>query len=209
MVTLTEDSRWLVGDAVPEPAEGIYWAGERVLMPVAEVCRQAMISLSLRSKLLRAAVISTARSRWGPSAGTPWQPTDAAFDPERPAVERLCGHRFWERLTALGAGLHLAIPGQDVAATVDLVAQFQDGGLGVMAVWPGGPEVAQQVAPWIELGAAVAALADAQLPVARAIVICATGEGLKLESRTGDEALGEWVTALDLQRTMLRHGLAR
>lgn len=209
MVTL--DSGWLVGDAIPEPAEGLYWAGERltglVLMPVSAIVGEALGAAqpAPRCKLRRSAAISYARSRWGPAAGQPWAASAAVFDPVRPAVERLLGHPFWDRLEAIGAGVHLGVLRHDAAVTADLVVRFADGGHGVLAVWS---EPVPPLAAWADLGAAAAALSDAQLPLTKAVVVWAMDDKLQLEARPVDAAIGSWLEALDLARTMRRHGLS-
>lgn len=127
------------------------------------------------------------------------------FDPVRPAVERLLGHSFWDRLEAIGAGVHLGVLRHDAAVTADLVVRFADGGHGVLAVWS---EPVPPLAAWADLGAAAAALSDAQLPLTKAVVIWAMNDKLQLEARPVDAAIGSWLEALDLARTMRRHGLS-
>jgi hypothetical protein len=205
---VTFEGEWLVGDAIPEPAEGLYWAGERltgrVLMPVSAIVGEALGAAqpAPRCKLRRAAAIGYARSRWGPAAGQAWAPTAAMFDSVRPAVELLIGHGFWDRLEVLGAGVHLAVRQHDAAVTTDLVVRFADGGRGVMAVWS---EPVPPLAAWADLGAAVAALSDAGLPLAKAVVIWSLDDRVRLEAKAADDALAAWVDALDLAHTMRRH----
>lgn len=65
-------------------------------------------------------------------------------------------------------------------------------------------------APWAEMGAAVAAFADAGIPVAKAIVIWVQGEQIKLEARPPQDALALWVDAVSLARAKTRgHGVKR
>ena len=211
MAAILQDG-WLIGDAVPEPAEGLFWhpaPGGRVLMPARAVIDQAFPSrygAPERCKLTRAAVASYARSRWGPAAKpTPWQPTAKSFDPVRPMVEALLAHGFWDRLEVIGSLVHLAVLRRDAAVTADLVVRFADGGLGVLAIWSGPDERIHPAAPWAELGAAVAALSDAGLTIAKAVVVWAgAGAGVALEARTGDEALQAWLDAADLERCLRR-----
>lgn len=208
--TLRDD--WLVGDAVPEPAEGLYWhpaPGGRILMPARVVVSQAFpnrYGAPERCKLTRAAVASYARSRWGPAAkATPWAPTAASFEPVRPTIEALLGHGFWQRLDVIGSLVHLAVIRRDAAVTVDLAVRFADGGLGVLAVWSGPDDRIHPAAPWAELGAAVAAMSDAGLSLAKAVVLWAGGQGVRLEARPADEALGVWLDAVDLERCLRQH----
>ena len=203
---------WMVGDAVPEPAEGLFWhpaPGGRVLMPARVVVSQAFpdrYGAPGRCKLTRAAVASYARSRWGPAAkATPWAPTAASFEPVRPAVEALLGHGFWERLEVIGSLVHLAVIRRDAAVTTDLVVRFADGGLGLMAVWSGPDERLHPMAPWAELGAAVAALSDAGFSLSKAVVIWSGAAGVRLEARPVDDALGAWLDAVDLERCLRKH----
>jgi hypothetical protein len=86
------------------------------------------------------------------------------------------------------------------------VVRFDDGGLGLLAVWSGPDERIHRLAPWAELGAAVAALADSGIPLAKAVVVWVGGDGaVKLEAKPADEALGAWVDAVDLKRALRRH----
>lgn len=209
MVTVHGDG-WLIGDAIPEPTEGLYWAGERltgrVLMPVSSIASEALLTTAPppRCKLRRAAAIGYARSRWGPAAGQQWSAAAPAFDPARAAVERLVSHEFWDRLQVIGAGVHLGLLRHDAAVTLDLAVRFQDGSQGVMAIWS---EPVPDLAAWAELGAAAAALSDAGVSLSKAVVIWALDDRVRLEARPVDAALGSWLEALDLARTMRRHRL--
>jgi len=206
---------WLVGDAVPEPAEGLYWhpsPGGKVLMPVRGIVAAGFPSqpgAPERCKLCRAAAASYARSVWGPSAsGTPWAPTSRTFNPVRPAVEALLSHAFWQRIEVVGSLLHVAVLRQEAATTVDLAVRFDDGGLGLLAIWSGPDDRLHPMAPWAELGAAVAAMADSGIPLVKAVVVWVGGDGaVKVEATPADTALGAWVDAADLERTLRRYSL--
>jgi hypothetical protein len=214
---VSTENGWLVGDAVPEPAEGLYWhpsPGGRVLMPAWQIASAVFAGRQLdapqRCKLCRSAAISLARSRWGPGAtGEPWAPTAAAFNPVRSHVEALVGHAFWERVEVIGALVHLALPKRDAATTIDLAVRFADGELGLLAIWGGVAPLMRPELAWAELGAAVAAMADSGIPVAKAVVAWVEGPGdapkVRLEARPGDQALGLWVDALDLERSQRRY----
>lgn len=206
---------WLLGDAVPEPADGLYWhpaPGGQVLMPVRSIVEavwpNGMPGLE-RCRLCRAALASYARSCWGPAKkAAPWAPTAAAFEPVRPLLEVLLGHRFWKRIEVVGSLLHLAVLRQEAATTVDLALRFEDGGLGLLALWSSHPAIRAE-APWAELGAAVGAMTDAGIPVAKVVVLWAGERDRKpacwLESKPGDEALGLWVDTAGLWRSRMRH----
>jgi len=212
-MAVTTQGGWLVGDAVPEPADGLYWhpdRGAKVLMPARAIVDAAFPSqpgAPERCRLCRAAIASHARSLWGPSAsGKPWSPSSRAFDLARPAVEAVVSHGFWQRFEVVGSLLHVAVLRQEAATTVDLAVRFDDGGLGLLAVWSGPDERIHRLAPWAELGAAVAALADSGIPLAKAVVVWVGGDGaVKLEAKAADEALGSWVDAVDLERALRRH----
>lgn len=215
MVIVTENG-WLVGDAVPEPAEGLYWhpsPGGKVLMPAwrigAAVFGGNLPEAPQRCKLCRSAAISLARSRWGPGAtGAPWSPAAAVFDPVRSHVEALVAHAFWDRVEVVGTLVHAALLSRDAATTIDLVVRFADGELGLLAIWGGAHPTMRPELAWSEVGAAVAAMADSGIPVAKAVVVWAEGPAdapkVRLEARPGDQALGLWVDALDLERSQRR-----
>jgi len=212
MAVTTQDG-WLVGDAVPEPADGLYWhpdRGMQVLMPARGIVAAAFPSqpgAPERCRLCRAAIASRARSLWGPAAaGTAWAPTSTSFNPARPAVEALVSHAFWQRIEVVGSLLHVAVLRQEAATTVDLAVRFDDGGLGLLAIWSGPDDRIHPLAPWAELGAAVAAMADSGIPLAKAVVVWAAADGaVKLEAKPADEALGAWVDAVDIKRTLRRY----
>lgn len=213
---VTTENGWLVGDAVPEPADGVYWhpsPGGKVLMPAWSVATAVFgnqLGAPQRCRLCRAAAVSLARSRWGPGAtGEAWAPTAAAFDPARAHVEALVAHGFWDRLEVVGALVHLALPKRDAATTIDLAVRFADGELGLLAIWGDAAPLMRPEVAWAELGAAVAAMADSGIPVAKAVVVWVEGPAdapkVRLEARPGDQALGLWVDALDLERSQRRH----
>jgi len=212
---VSTENGWLLGDAVPEPADGLYWhpaPGGRVLMPVRSIVETVWINglpgLE-RCRLCRAALASYARSCWGPAKrAAPWTPAAAMFEPVRPLLEVLLRHKFWERIEVIGSLIHLAMLRQDAATTVDLALRFEDGGLGLLALWSPHPAIRAE-APWAELGAAVGAMADAGIPVAKVVVVWA-GEregkpAVWLEAKSGDEALGLWVDTADLWRSQMTH----
>lgn len=58
----------------------------------------------------------------------------------------------------------------------------------------------EQRAPWAELGAGVAALADAQIPVEKAVVVWSAPGGVQLEAKPAQEALDLWCEAVSLAR---------
>jgi hypothetical protein len=118
-------------------------------------------------------------------------------------VEALLSHAFWQRIEVVGSLLHLAVLWREAATTVDLAVRFEDGGLGVLAIWSGPDDRIHPMAPWAELGAAVAALADSGIPLAKAVVVWVGGDGaVKVEAKPADDALGAWVDAVDLERAM-------
>ena len=207
---VTTENGWLIGDAVPESSEGLYWhpaPGGRVLMPVRAIVDPACPpkpGAPERCRLCRAAAASYARSLWGPAAtGTPWAPTSKAFNPARTAVEAMLNHGFWQRIEVVGSLLHLAVLRREAATTVDLAVRFEDGGLGVLAIWSGPDDRIHPMAPWAELGAAVGAMADSGIPLAKAVVVWVGGDGaVKVEAKPADAALGAWVDAMDLERAL-------
>lgn len=246
-VPITITSGWMTGDATPVPAEGLYLGPEgptQILMPAKQYAIEAYHAPAIpeRCKITRGAVANYARSRWGPAAtDTPWSPTGPAYDAVRGQLEILLGHKFWGRLDVIGSLVHLALPRQEAAVTTDLVIRFEDGGLGLLDVWPGPPkkitdvpqawrERAQgsenlteavrlmdqaiskapqeQRAVWAELGAGVAALADAQIPIEKAVVVWSGPAGVQLEAKPAQEALDAWVDAVSLA-TAYRLGFGR
>lgn len=207
---VTTENGWLIGDAVPESSEGLYRhpaLGGALLMPARAIVDPAYPSqpgAPERCRLCRAAAASYARSLWGPAAtGKAWAPTSKAFNPARTAVEALLSHAFWQRIEVVGSLLHLAVLRREAATTVDLAVRFEDGGLGVLAIWSGPDDRIHPMAPWAELGAAVGAMADSGIPLAKAGVVWVGGDGaVKVEARPADDALGAWVDAVDLERAL-------
>lgn len=58
----------------------------------------------------------------------------------------------------------------------------------------------EQRAPWAELGAGVAALADAQIPIEKTVVVWSGPGGVQLEAKPAQEALDLWCEAVSLAR---------
>lgn len=231
---------WISGDATPVPAEGLYLGPSgptQILMPAKQVAADAYRAPAIpeRCKITRGAVANYARSRWGPAAtDTPWSPAGPAYDAVKGQLEALLSHKFWGRFEVIGSLVHLALPRQEAAVTIDLVVRFDDGGgLGLVDVWPGPPrkitDVPQawrkraqgskglteavrlmdqaisrvpqeQRAVWAELGAGVAAMADAQIPIEKAVVVWSGPTGVQLEAKPAQEALDAWVDAVSLAR---------
>jgi hypothetical protein len=218
-MAVTTESGWLNGDAVPQPAEGLYHfhdreLGTRVFMPARDIVARAFPSRPgalPRCPLCREAAASYARSLWGPSAtGKAWRPTSSRFDPARQAVEALLSHAFWGRVEVVGSLLHVAQVRREAATTVDLAVRLSDGDLGLLAIWSGPDERIHPQAPWAELGAAVAAMADSGIPLAKAGVVWVGGDGeVRLEAKPANDALGAWVDAVDMDRTLRRYSLQR
>jgi len=214
-MAVTTQGGWLVGDAVPEPVEGLYWhpgRGAQVLMPTRAIVDAAFPSrpgAPERCRLCRTAIASHARSLWGPAAsGRPWVPISRTFDLARPAVDALVSYGFWNRIEVVGSLLHVAVLRQEAATTVDLAVRFHDSGLGLLAIWSGPDDRIHPLAPWAELGAAVAAMADSGIPLATVVLVWAAADGaVKLEAKPADEALGAWVDAVDMERTLRRYSL--
>lgn len=191
-------------DCTPESAEGIFWhpgpPDGRVLMPASVVVAGGFPSDSAappRCKALRMAMISRARDEgYQAKPGNP------------PAVEALLSDGFWERITIEATLLHLALPRNDAAVTIDVIARFKDGKLALLAVWPEDKdELINPHAPWAELGAGVAAAADRGVMVDKVGLIWA-GEKVKLEAADPNKALGLWCDAVDLQRFHEKRKLA-
>jgi hypothetical protein len=195
----------LTSDCTPEPAEGIFWhpgpPGGRVLMPAAVVVAGGFPSdpaAPPRCKALRMAMISRARDeKYQPKPGSP------------SSVAALLADGFWDRITIEATVIHLALPRNDAAVTIDVVARFKDGKLALLAVWPQNTgELINHSAPWAELGAGVAAAADRGLIVDKVGLIWAGEQGCKLEAADPNKALGLWCDAVDLHRFHERRKLA-
>lgn len=242
MPVLTSEG-WLVGNATAIPEEGLYSYSnpegeQRILMPAKAITGQAFPwpQIAERCKLTRSAVASYARSRWGPGKKEkPWQPVAAAYDSVRPQVEALLGHALWGRFDVVGSLVHLAMPREEAAVTIDLACRFHEsGGLGLLAVWCEPPakilEISKELearasleggkwreaseifrktltdnpqdqrVPWAELGAGVAAMADAQIPVEKTVVIWVSPQKVRLEAKPAQDALEFWCDAVSLAR---------
>ena len=191
-------------DCTPEPAEGIFWhpgpTDGKILMPAAVVVAGGFPSdraAPPRCKALRMAMIGRARDK------------DYKPKPGNPAVAALMADGFWKRITIEATVLHLALPRNDAAVTIDVIAQFKDGKRALLAVWPQDKdELINPSAPWAELGAGVAAASDRGLMVDKVGLIWAGEQGCKLEAADPNKALGLWCDAVDLHRYHERRKLA-
>ena len=206
---------WIIGDASP-PSGGMYscptpawltgWEGEEYpLEPVKLLIDMALPSpgAPTRRQLTRLAAASYAQSAWGPKRReTPWQPTASRWDPERPEIEALLTHSMWGGLDVVGSLIHLALPRHQAAVTLDLVTRSRkDGLLSAVSIWSPHPRINPKT-PWADLGASVAALTDAGVPIERAGLIWVSAEGLKFEARQGaevDSVVACWLEVLDNQ----------
>jgi hypothetical protein len=184
--------KWIKGDDVkPVPEEGLYIAGEKILMPAMNIISEAYNlppSFSGRNKLLRAAAISYAKNK-------DWKPSDK-FNSVKPMIDILINHKLWEKMEILGAMIHLIVPQHEAAVTVDIAANLGSKGLGLVSVWPSGLGGAPAVAPWAEMGSAVATLADRGVMIEVCSLIQVSDEQVKIELHNGDEVLQAWVDAL-------------
>lgn len=206
---------WIIGDASP-PSGGMYscptpawltdWEGEEYpLEPVKLLIDMAFPSpgAPARCQLTRLAAASYAQSVWGPKRReTPWQPTASRWDPERPEIEALLAHPMWGGLDVVGSLIHLALPRHQAAVTLDLVTRSRkDGLLSAVSIWNAHPRINPKT-PWADLGASVAAMTDAGVPIERAGLIWVSAEGLKFEARQGaevDSVVACWLEVLDNQ----------
>lgn len=187
----------LVSDCVPEPAEGIFWHPSppdgKILLPAAAIVASGFPNqpnAPLRCKVLRGAMIGRAREGAKYKAKT-----------ETAAVRSLLTDAFWERITIECVLLHLALPRNDAAVTIDIIARFKDGKLALLAAWPEDKEgLINAKAPWAELGAGVAAMADRGVMVDKVGLVWAGEGGCKLEAADPNKALGLWCDALDLHK---------
>lgn len=194
----------LSSDCTPEPAEGIFWhpgpPDGKILMPAATVVAGGFLSdpaAPPRCKALRSAMIGRARE------GEAYQ-----MKGNNAAVAALLADKFWERITIEATLLHLALPRNDAAVTIDVIARFKDGKLALLAVWPEDPEgLINPHAPWAELGAGVAVTADRGVMVDKVGLIWAGEKGCKLEAADPNKALGLWCDAVNLQRYQQRKAL--
>jgi hypothetical protein len=208
------ENGWIIGDASP-PSGGMYscpkpawltdWEGEEYpLEPVKLLIDMALPSpgAPARCQLTRLAAASYAQSVWGPKRReTPWKPTASRWDPARAAIEALLTHSIWGGLDVVGSLLHLALPRHQAAVTLDLVTRSRkDGLLSAVSIWSGPHPRINPNAPWADLGAAVAALADGGIPIARAGLIWVNAEGVSFEVRQGaevDDVVATWLDVLD------------
>jgi len=213
---VTTQNGWIVGDASP-PSGGMYscptpawlpdWEGEEYpLEPVKLLIDMAFPSpgAPARCQLTRLAAASYAQSVWGPKRReTPWQPTASRWDPERPEIEALLAHPMWGGLDVVGSLIHLALPRHQAAVTLDLVTRSRkDGLLSAFSIWNGPHPRINPKAPWADLGAAVAALSDADMPIERAGVIWVNDGKVRLQvakTEKVDAVVACWLDVLDSQ----------
>jgi hypothetical protein len=213
---ITTENGWIIGDASP-PSGGMYscptpawltgWEGETYpLEPVKLLIDIAFPSpgAPARSQLLRLAAANYVQSAWGPKRrAMPWQPSSSQWEPERPVIEALLAHPLWGGLDVVGSLVHLALPRHQAGVTLDLVTRSRkDGLLSAVSIWSGPHPRIHPSAPWADLGAAVAAMADAGVPIARAGLVWASAEGVRIEVRQGQEVdavVACWLDVLDNQ----------
>jgi hypothetical protein len=213
---VTTENGWIIGDASP-PSDGMYscprpawltgWDGEEYpLEPVKLLIDMAFPSpgAPARCQLTRLAAASYAQSVWGPKRRErPWQPTSSRWDPARAGIEALLAHSMWAQVDVVGSLVHLALPRHQAAVTLDLLLRSRrDGLLSAVSIWSGpDPRIDARV-PWADLGASVAALTDAGIPIERAGLIWVGEAGIKVESQQGpvvDGLVEIWVDAINCQ----------
>jgi hypothetical protein len=212
---VTTENGWIVGDASP-PSGGMYscrkpaWLTDREgdeypLEPVKLLIDMAFPSpgAPARCQLTRLAAASYAQSVWGPKRReTPWRPSTSRWDPARAEIETLLAHSMWGGLDVVGSLIHLALPRHQAAVTLDLVTRSRkDGLLGAVSIWNTHPRTNPK-APWADLGASVAALADAGVPIERAGLIWVSAKGVSFEARQGaevDDVVARWLDVLNNQ----------
>jgi hypothetical protein len=190
-------------DIKPIPEDGVYIAGEKILMPVMQIISDAYFIPSTipgRNKLLRAAAINYAKNKdWKPST---------AFNEVRPMVDTLLNHQLWERMEINNALVHLALIQHEAAVTVDIIAKLGDKGLGILAIWPVGLGRMPNEAPWAEMGSAVGRLADRGIMIDSCGLICVSSDKVRIELKNADDVLGLWVDTIDMAKrnykTMLK-----
>lgn len=213
---VSTENGWIIGDASP-PSGGMYscptpawltdWEGEEYpLEPVKLLIDMAFPSpgAPARCQLTRLAAASYAQSVWGPKRReTPWRPTASRWDPERPEIEALLAHPVWSGLDVVGSLVHLALPRHQAAVTLDLVTRSRkDGLLSAVSIWNGPDSRINPKAPWADLGAAVAALTDGGIPIARAGLIWVSDGKARLQVAKGekvDAVVSCWLDVLDNQ----------
>jgi hypothetical protein len=197
MVTIKSD------DIRPVPEDGVYLAGEKVLMPVMQIISDVYLIPARapgRNKLLRAAAINYAKNK-------EWKP-NAKFSEVRPMVDILLKHQLWERIEINAALVHLALMKHEAATTVDIIGILGDKGHGLLAVWPSDLGQVPAEAPWAEMGAAVARLADRGIMIDVCSLVCVDNEKVKIDLQKADDALGLWVETLSLSKMNLRKRLS-
>jgi hypothetical protein len=209
---VTTENGWIVGDASP-PSGGMYscrkpawltdWEGDEYpLEPVKLLIDLAFPSpgAPARCQLTRLAAASYVQSVWGPKRReTPWKPSASRWDPARAGIETLLAHPMWGGLDVVGSLIHLALPRHQAAVTLDLVTRSRkDGLLSAVSIWNAHPQTNPK-APWSDLGASVAALADAGVPIERAGLIWVSAKGVAFEARQGaevDDVVACWLDVI-------------
>lgn len=233
MITSTKNG-WIVGDAKAEitekastcnpPPTPLYSCekpekyvapegsfpvdGDRLLLrPAFETINYVYPSPGYeRSKVLRGAVAQWVRSKYGEQASGPWEPVDNKYDGIRSGLEKLFSHKLWDRFIVIGSILHLAIPKRQVAATVDLVVRFNDGGnLGLISIWNGPDIRVHPSAVWADLGAAAEAMEINDIHIEKVGVIWVGNEEIKIEAKSGqdtgvNECQNLWFDAIKLAK---------
>jgi len=210
---VTTENGWIVGDASP-PSGGMYscprpawltdWEGDEYpLEPVKLLIDMAFPSpgAPARCQLTRLAAASYAQSIWGPKRReTPWKPSASRWDPARAGIETLLAHSMWGGLDVVGSLIHLALPRHQAAVTLDLVTRSRkDGLLSAISIWSGPDPRLNAKVPWADLGASLASLADAGVPIERAGLIWVSAKGVAFEVRQGrevDEVVACWLDVI-------------
>jgi hypothetical protein len=190
-------------DIRPVPEDGVYLAGEKVLMPVMQIISDAYlipVTAPGRNKLLRAAAINYAKNK-------EWKP-NAKFSEVQPMVDILLKHQLWERIEINAALVHLALMKHEAATTVDIIGMLGDKGRGLLAVWPSDLGQVPAEVPWAEMGAAVARLADRGIMIDVCSLVCVDNEKVKIDLQKADDVLGLWVETLSLSKMNLRKRLS-
>jgi hypothetical protein len=190
-------------DIRPVPEDGVYLAGEKVLMPVMQIISDAYlipVTAPGRNRLLRAAAINYAKNK-------EWKP-NAKFSEVQPMVDILLKHQLWERIEINAALVHLALMKHEAATTVDIIGMLGDKGRGLLAVWPSDLGQVPAEVPWAEMGAAVARLADRGIMIDVCSLVCVDNEKVKIDLQKADDVLGLWVETLSLSKMNLRKRLS-
>ena len=186
----------------PDPASGLYLRPDgTTAIPARRVIEWAYPAPGqpTRNNAVRAACATHARHLAG--KGPPVNMDRVSAD-ARPAVARLVGHRFWERLEVLGAPVHTNSPGDPFATTVDLLVMTKEGGQNAVATIQTAPKGdLRPEAVLAELGAAIFHLSDTHnMLIPKAFVIWALPERLELEMMNVDSCTIEWYQAIQLSR---------